>query len=120
MKKFCTGLFVGILLSAAVMVAQRSVRERTVQPQVLVENAKVRMVRWVLRPGEGTPIHEHTLDHISVVIHGSKMRYVAVDGTTTEDIQPTGNAVYVSGTGLKHSFANIGNSPFESISIELK
>jgi quercetin dioxygenase-like cupin family protein len=120
MQKFCAGLFVGILVSTAMVAAERRASERIVRPRVLVENSKVRMVRWVLKPGEGTPIHEHALDHISVVIHGSKMRFVTEDGTTTENVQPTGNAVYVLGTGLKHSFANIGNSVFESVSIELK
>jgi quercetin dioxygenase-like cupin family protein len=109
-----------VMVSAALVAAQHRASDKTVPPQVLVDNAKVRMVRWILKPGEGTPIHDHTLDHISVVIHGSRIRYVTVDGATTENEQKTGNAVYVPGTGLKHSFVNIGNTLFESISIEMK
>jgi quercetin dioxygenase-like cupin family protein len=120
MKRFLAGLFVGLLASALVLMAQHRASEKIVQPQVVVDNAKVKMVRWVLRPGEGTPVHTHRLDHISVVIHGSTLRDVAIDGTTKENVQKTGDAAYVPGKGLTHSFANAGKETFESISIELK
>lgn len=121
MKKFVAGIIVGILGSAlAVWSQQHLASEKVVQPQVLVENAKVKMVRWVLQPGEGTPIHTHTLDHVAVVIRGSTLRNVSTDGAAKENVQRTGEAVYVPGTGRSHSFANAGKDTYESIAIELK
>jgi len=120
MKHFLAGLLLGVLSSALAVMAQQRASEKIVQPQLLVENQKVKIQRWVLRPGEGTPIHTHTLDHVSVVIHGSTLRDVATDGTAKENVQKTGDAVYVPGAGHTHSFANAGKATFESISIELK
>jgi quercetin dioxygenase-like cupin family protein len=120
MQKFLAGIVVGILLSALTVFAQKLASEKVVQPQVLVDNQKVTIARWVLKPGEGTPLHTHALDHVSVVIRGSTLRDVAVDGTAKENVQKAGDAVFVPGTGRTHSFANAGKETFESISIELK
>jgi quercetin dioxygenase-like cupin family protein len=81
------------LVPGALVAARQRASEKTVQPHVLVDNARVRMVRWVPKPGEGTPIHDHVLDHISVVIHGSRICYMTADGATTESEQKTGSAV---------------------------
>jgi len=120
MTRFLAGVLVGLLGSALIVMAQHRASEKIVQPQTIVENQKVKMQRWVLKPGEGTPIHTHTLDHISVVIHGSTLRDVETSGAAKENVQKTGDAVYVPGTGRTHSFANVGKETFESISIELK
>jgi quercetin dioxygenase-like cupin family protein len=120
MKRFLAGVLVGLAFSALTLFAQKLASEKVVQPQVLVDNQKVKIARWVLEPGEGTPLHTHTLDHVSVVIHGSALRDVAADGTAKESVQKAGDAVFVPGTGRTHSFANAGKETFESISIELK
>jgi quercetin dioxygenase-like cupin family protein len=120
MKRFLAGLIVGLSVSALTLLAQHLASEKVVQPQPIVDNQKVKVVRWVLKPGEGTPLHTHTLDHISVVIHGSTLRDVAADGAAKENVQKAGDAVFVPGTGRTHSFANAGRETFESISIELK
>ena len=120
MKRFLAGVLVGLAVSALTLFAQKLASEKVVQPQVLVDNQKVKIARWVLKPGEGTPLHTHALDHVSVVIRGSTLRDVAADGTAKENVQKAGDAVFVPGTGRTHSFANAGKDTFESISIELK
>ena len=120
MKRFLVGVLVGLAISAFTLFAQKLASEKVVQPQLIVENQKVKIARWVLKPGEGTPLHTHTLDHVSVVIRGSTLRDVAADGTAKENVQKAGDAVFVPGTGRTHSFANAGKDTFESISIELK
>jgi quercetin dioxygenase-like cupin family protein len=120
MKRFLAGVLVGLAISAFTLFAQKLASEKVVQPQLIVENQKVKIARWVLKPGEGTPLHTHTLDHVSVVIRGSTLRDVAADGTAKENVQKAGDAVFVPGTGRTHSFANAGKDTFESISIELK
>jgi quercetin dioxygenase-like cupin family protein len=120
MKRFFAGVFAGVLLSGLTLMAQHLASEKVVQPQLVVENAKVRAVRWVLEPGEGTPLHTHTLDHIAVTLHGSTLRDMDTDGTSQEHEQKSGQVVYVPGTGRTHSFANAGNTTLEIVSIELK
>lgn len=120
MRRFLLGVVVGLSVSALALTAQQLASEKVVQPQPIVENQKVKIQRWVLKPGEGTPLHTHTLDHVSVVIHGSTLRDVGADGTAKENVQKAGDAVFVPGTGRTHSFANASQATFESISIELK
>jgi len=121
MKRFLAGVALGILGSALVLAAQHRASEKIAQPEVLVDNAKVKITRWVLKPGEGTPVHTHSLDHVSVVIHGSTLHDVdASSGVAKENVQKTGAATYVPGHGQTHSFANAGKTTFESIAIELK
>lgn len=120
MRRFIAGVLVGSLFSALALAAQHRASEKVVPPQVVVENPKVRIVRWVLKPGEGTPIHTHALDHISVVIHGSTLHIVETSGAAQEMVQKTGDVTFNPGTGVTHSFANAGKTTFESISIELK
>ena len=121
MKRFLGGLFVGLLVPGLCLAAQHLASEKVVQPQVLVDNQKVTIVRWVLKPGEGTPVHTHKLDHVSVVVRGSTLKDVeASSGAAKESVQKAGNAVYVPGTGRTHSFSNVGKTTFVSISIELK
>jgi mannose-6-phosphate isomerase-like protein (cupin superfamily) len=121
MKRFLAGIFLGLLLGASVtLLAQHKANDKIVPPKVLVNNQKVKIQRWVLKPGERTPVHPHKLDHISVVIHGSTLRLVSVDGTTNEMVQKDGDAEYIPAHGVTHYFANVGKTTFESISIELK
>ncbi len=120
MNRFLIGLLLGLLPSATALLPRPQASQKVVQPQVITENQKVRMVRWVLQPGEGTPIHAHALDHVSVVIRGSAIRDVATDGSARTIEQRTGDATYVPATGRSHSFANAGQAVYESVSIELK
>jgi len=120
MMKFFTGMLVGLFASALLFGAQRLASEKVVQPQVVVDNAQVRVVRWVLKPGEGTPLHPHALAHVSVVIHGSTIHSVDTNGKVTDTHDKTGGAQFIPGGEPSHSFSNIGNENYESISVELK
>ncbi len=121
MKRFLAGIFLGLMLGASVtLLAQRAANEKIVPPKVLVDNQKVKMQRWLLKPGESSPVHAHKLDHISVVIHGTTLRDTSVDGTSKDSVQKTGDAVFVPAHGVTHTLTNIGKTTFESISIELK
>jgi beta-alanine degradation protein BauB len=120
LKRFFAGMATGWLVLAVTFWAQQIAGHKIVQPQVLVDNQKVRMVRWKLEPGERSPVHTHILDHIYVVIHGSKIREYLPDGTIHDDDQETGRAAYSPGVGKTHSFENAGTTPYEMVSIELK
>jgi beta-alanine degradation protein BauB len=125
MKKFLAGLVCGWLLLAVVQLgwmlrAQQKANGSIVQAEVLVDNQKVTIRRWQLAPGERSPVHTHSLDHIYVVIHGSKIRDHLADGTTHDDDQETGRVGFSPGVGKVHSFENVGSAPYEMVSIELK
>lgn len=120
MKQFLAGVLIGGLVLGLTLHAKDSAREKIVQPQVLVDNQKVKMVRWTLQPGERSPVHTHSLDHIYVVVHGSKIREYVSDGKISDDEQETGRAALSVAKGKTHSFENIGAEPYEMVSIELK
>ena len=120
MKRFLAGMLTGWLILGLTVVAKNSASENIVQPRVLVENQKVKMVRWKLQPGERSRVHTHSLDHIYVVVHGSKIREYLPDGKTNDDEQETGRAAFSVAKSKTHSFENIGTEPYEMVSIELK
>jgi len=120
MKRFLAGLVVGLSFSGLTLLAQHLASEKIVQPQPIFENQKVKIHRWVLKPGEGTPLHTHTLDHISVVLQGSSVKDMDTDGTSKTVEEKSGQVAYIPGTGRTHSFANVGSTTLESIAIELK
>jgi predicted metal-dependent enzyme (double-stranded beta helix superfamily) len=117
MKRFIAGMLFGGVCVA--LLAQRPAA-RIVPPRTLVDNQKVTVSRWLLQPGEQTPVHTHSLDHVYVVIHGSKIREHFPDGHTSDDDQETGRAAFSPAHGKTHSFENAGTTPYEMISIELK
>jgi mannose-6-phosphate isomerase-like protein (cupin superfamily) len=120
MKRFFAGTVVGILLSGLALAAQHMASDKVVKPELLTENPKVKITRILLQPGEGTPLHTHTLDHVAVIVQGTTMKDMETDGKSKEVVQKTGEVHYVPGTGRTHSFSNIGKTPLEIISIELK
>jgi mannose-6-phosphate isomerase-like protein (cupin superfamily) len=119
-KRFIGGVVVGWATIGVAVVAQSPPSEKIIQPQVITDNQKVRMVRWSLQPGERSPVHTHALDHIYVVIHGSRIRdFISGDGTHDDD-QETGRAAFSAAVGKTHYFQNVGQQPYEMVSIELK
>ena len=121
MKRFLAGMLVGILGSTLALMAQRRESWKVVQPQLVLENQRVKVVHWLLQPGEGSPIHTHTLDHLGVTLQGSNLRDVAADGTVVkESVDQAGFVDFGPGNGQTHSFVNVGKTTFEAISIDLK
>jgi len=107
-------------MSGLTLLGQHLASEKVVPPQPIFENQKVKVHRWVLKAGEGAPLHTHQLDHIAVVLQGSTLKDMDTDGSSKNVEQKTGHVTYVPGTGRAHSFANGGKETYESIPIELK
>lgn len=127
MKRFLAGVACGWLALAAVQLAfmlraQQHTDSAVVQEKILVDNQKVTIRRWQLAPGERSPMHTHSLDHIYMVIHGSKIRDHLADGTTHDDNQETGRVGFsvFSANPKTHWFENVGAVPYEMVSIDLK
>lgn len=120
MKRFLLGLLAGIIISGLALAAQQMASDKVVQSTPVFENQKVKITRILLKPGEGTPLHTHALDHVAVIVQGTTMKDMETDGKFKNVDQKTGEVHYVPGTGRTHSFANTGTSPLEIVSIELK
>ena len=120
MKRFVLGLLAGVVASALALAAEQLASEKVVPPEQVFDNQKVKITRILLKPGEGTPLHTHALDHIAVIVQGSTMKDVSTDGKSKDVDEKQGEVIYVPGTGRTHSFANTGTSPLEIVSIELK
>lgn len=119
MKRFLAGLAIGWLTLGLALLAQRP-SDKIVPAEIVVDNQKVKVSRWKLQPGERSPVHTHSLDHVYVVVHGSKIREFISDGRVSDDDQETGRAAFSPAKGKTHSFENIGTGPYEMVSIELK
>ncbi|MGP8247789.1 MAG: cupin domain-containing protein [Bryobacteraceae bacterium] len=118
MKRFFAGVVMGWLAFA--LLAQQPAGDRVVRPLIVVDNQKVKVSRWLLQPGERSPVHTHTLDHVYIVVRGSRIREHISDGSVKDDDQETGRAAFSAGRGKTHWFENVGTAPYEMISVELK
>ena len=117
LKRFLGGFALGGLVA---MLAVQNRPDKIVASQVVADNPKVRIQRWLLQPGERSPVHTHSLDHVYVVVHGSKIREFLSDGKIHDDDQETGRAAFSPAKGKTHSFENVGTVRYEMVSIELK
>jgi quercetin dioxygenase-like cupin family protein len=117
-KRFLAGIAMGWLTFA--LLAQRPAADRVMPPQTVVDNQKVKVSRWLLQPGERSPVHTHSLDHVYIVVRGTKIREHVSDGRVNDDEQETGRAAFSAGRGKTHWFENAGATPYEMISVELK
>src|SRR5579871_1018667 len=120
MKLFFAGVLAGWLVWGLSVLAQPPAGAKVVEPQILADNPKIKISRWRLGSGEQSPVHTHSLDHIYVVVHGSRIRDFVKDGAYHDDDQETGRAAYSPAVGKTHHFQNIGSTPYEMVSIELK
>lgn len=120
MKRFLAGIIIGVLGSSMALRAQRGAEPKVVQPQLVLENQRIKVERWVLQPGESSPIHAHALDHLGVTLHGSTLRIVGIDGSVKENLDKDGFVDFGAATAQSHSFINVGKTTFEAVSIDLK
>jgi hypothetical protein len=98
----------------------RLVSDRVVPSVILVDDERIKLVRWRFQPGECSPIHGHFLDHVYIVVRGSKIREITGEGKVNDDAQESGRAAFSPAHGKIHSFGNIGDHPYEMVSLELK
>jgi hypothetical protein len=98
----------------------RLVSDHVVPSIVLVDDERIKLVRWKFQPGECSPIHAHFFDHVYIVVRGSKVREITGEGKVNDDTQESGRAAFSPAHGKIHSFGNIGDHPYEMVSLELK
>ena len=92
---------------------------------VLLENSVVRVLDSLLKPGESTPVHTHSLPGVQYYLGFSDFirrdpdGNVLLDSRANEMKAPTGTALW-SGPLEPHYVTNVGETELRVISIELK
>jgi hypothetical protein len=86
--------------------------------KVEFENPQVRVLRAKIEPHGVTPMHEHSLNRVTVFLTDQDFR--VKDSTGKVDIvkHKAGDAVW--GTPITHTEENLSDQPFEVIAVELK
>jgi quercetin dioxygenase-like cupin family protein len=87
--------------------------------KVELQNDQVRVLRYTLAPHETTAIHEHTGPHLEIQLTNSKEETTVAGGRGTTSENKAGHVEW-EGTLGKHANENIGDTPVETIVIELK
>ena len=108
----------GVALAAAVALAQDAIKVAPDHYVVKVENAQVRVVENVLKPGEKDGIHTHPAGWFYVT-RGGKMKVTHADGKSELWEPKTGDSGWMEAEG-PHSSENVGTEPMGFILVEVK
>jgi quercetin dioxygenase-like cupin family protein len=82
------------------------------------ENAQVRVLRVKIEPHGATPMHEHSVNRVTVFLTDQEFRVTDSNGKIDIVKHKAGDAVW--GTPTTHAEENLSNNPFEVVAIELK
>ncbi len=82
------------------------------------ENAQVRVLRVKIEPHGATPMHEHSVNRVTVFLTDQEFRVTDSHGKIDIVKHKAGDAVW--GTPTTHAEENLSNNPFEVVAIELK
>jgi len=105
-------LFIGLTAYA-----QDPVKTSPQYYKVLLENDRVRMFEYRLKPGEKEPMHSHSAGVI-YWLSGAKLRITFPGGKSEERKVVTGSAV--SRDPVTHAVENIGDTEAYAIAVDLK
>ena len=82
------------------------------------ENDQVRALRVRVGAHESVPMHEHTLNRVTVYLTDQTNRITSADGKAETVQRKAGEAVW--GKPVKHQEQNMGAEAFEAVLIEIK
>ena len=92
---------------------------------VIYEDDRVRVWQLKLAPGEDSPVHEHTLDHLLIQVGGDRIAVVPEPDSQgpyrqyfEADVIP-GVVVRVPRGGIETA-RNVGEQPYLEVIVELK
>lgn len=110
--------FALVCLGAAPAVAQQdldSVKADPAHHKVEFENSQVRVVRYLLPPGDKSANHSHP-NRVNVFLTDANVKITTPDGKTTEAHAKAGTAAW--GAPTTHVVENINDKPLEGILVE--
>jgi len=85
--------------------------------RVLLENAKIRVMEAVFKPGDTIATHSHP-DHFVYVASGGTLRIWGADGKFSDVTAETGQALWLD--AQSHTAKNIGTTEIKLVVTELK
>ena len=110
------------IIGAMVLVASARAQDHAkVEPehvQIVSKNAQVRVLRYRYAPHSKSAQHSHPANTVDVALTKGKARLISPDGTAVEHDVEAG-MVNIN-TASTHVVENLGDTPFEGLSIEPK
>ena len=85
----------------------------------LIDNPRVRVNRLVLKPGESSTLHTHSLNGLGIILYDSRIEITTPNGDP-RIMEPKAGEFAWQTAGTAHTIKNIGTSVFEAIDIEIK
>ena len=107
------------LAAVAVLAYAQGRKSQPAGETVRLENERVRVLEYVLRPGVPMGIHGHPRDRVEITLSGSRVR-VTANGQVTEADEKEGGITWSKGSSETHDVVNIGKTPLRAIHVELK
>lgn len=86
--------------------------------KILLENVHVRVVEYVLRPGERDRWHTHP-PKVSYVVTGGTLRITTEEGQSFLTDEKAGSASWMDTLG-RHFAQNVGKTPVRIVLVEIK
>ena len=84
---------------------------------VRVDNDRVRVYEWRMKPGEKEKMHSHP-DGVLIILADAKIKSTSPDGTSTTTTLVNGDVKWRP--ALSHSLENVGGTEAHAIAVELK
>jgi hypothetical protein len=118
------GTVIGALMTAMAFAisspgtpSQDPVKQSPQYYKVLLENDRVRVLEYHLKPGEKEATHSHT-PGVVYILGGARMRTTYPDGRTEESSLGAGEAHWRN--QVTHALENIGNTEAHALAIDVK
>jgi hypothetical protein len=86
--------------------------------KVEFENDQVRVIRAHMGPHESVPLHEHTLNRVTVFLTDQNIKSTDSEGKVQVGTHKAGEAIW--STPITHKEENLNAAPFEVIAVEIK
>jgi quercetin dioxygenase-like cupin family protein len=86
--------------------------------KVEFENSQVRVLRATIEAHGATPMHQHSVNRVTVFLTGQEFRVTDPQGKVDVVKHKAGDAIW--GTPITHREENLSDKPFEVIAVELK
>ncbi|MDC3024328.1 cupin domain-containing protein [Alphaproteobacteria bacterium] len=84
-----------------------------------IDNNRVKVTKFFLKPNESTGFHVHTLDYVIVPITDGVLKLINKDNIQTSATLKAGEP-YFREKGVEHNVINIGDKSISFIEIEIK
>ncbi|SON55006.1 Cupin domain protein [Hartmannibacter diazotrophicus] len=87
-------------------------------PTMLLDDDKVRVIRWDFAPGADTGWHRHGLDY--VVVPMTDCSFLIEEDGGERRVEMAQGQVYRRDEGVEHNVVNGGSAPMSFIEVEMK